>query len=266
MLFIYGKISNRLLYNQTQIILVISLVLLTSIFIFFVISVVRYQRKYIRIQKELTKAEVNTLEKERQRIASDLHDSLGPLLSAVKLQMNSLDTQIPDDLKLIAKAGEHIDNVMNSIRSVANTLSPKLLARKGLAAAIEDLSYNTQSVFPICVQYEPVPIPRLTDENELHIYRIVQEIIHNTVKHAESKKLILSLYQEKQTLVLLTADDGKGFDAEIQKEAASGLGLRNIETRTNILNGTMEVQSKPGEGTKYIFEFPIYQLLATNPV
>ncbi len=255
-----------MLYTQTQIILVIAVVLLTSIFLFFAISVVRYQRKYIRIQKELTKAEVSTLEKERQRIATELHDSLGPLLSTVKLQINSLDTQIPDDLLLIQKAGTHIDNIMDSIRLVSNSLAPKLLSRKGLAAAIEDLALNTQSVFPIQIQYEPQPVPRLCEEDELHIYRIVQEIIHNTIKHAQGKKLILKLYTEKGLLILLTADDGKGFDALLQKEVANGLGLRNIETRSGLLNGTMEIQSKPGEGTKYIFEFPINHLPEKNPV
>jgi len=232
-------------------------VTLTVIFVFFTVSVVKYQRKYLRVQKDLTKAEVDTLEKERQRMASDLHDSLGPLLSAVKLQINSLDTQIPGDLTLIEQAGDYIDNMMDNIRAVANSLSPKVLARKGLVAALEEFAEGAQHTFAITVQYEPTEIPRLADENELHIYRIIQEILHNTVKHAQAKKLIIKLYADKQTLVMLTADDGKGFDMENQKENGSGLGLRNIETRASILHGTIECLSKPGEGTKYIFEFPL---------
>jgi len=215
--------------------IIVAFAMLSAIFIFYTVSIVRYQRKYIRLQKELTKAEVDTLEKERQRIASDLHDSLGPLLSAVKLQISSLDTQIPDDLCLIEKAGIHIDNMMDSIRSVSNSLAPKLLARKGLVAAIDDLALSTQSVFPIRITYERIEIPRLADDNELHIYRIIQEITHNTVKHAQCQQLVIKLFQEKQLLVLITTDDGKGFNAGAQKELGNGLGLRNIETRTDIL-------------------------------
>jgi two-component system, NarL family, sensor kinase len=257
---------NSTLYSETRLILVIAIVVLTSIFLFYTVSVVRYQRKYLRVQRELTKAEVDTLEKERQRIASDLHDSLGPLLSAVKLQINSLDTQLPDDLKLIQKAGGYIDNVMTNIRAVSNSLAPKLLARKGLVPAIEDLARTTSSDFSLPVQYEPVSIPRLAGDNELHIYRIIQEIIHNTVKHARCTQLIIQLYSEKQTLILLTADDGQGYDVTTQKESGRGLGLRNMETRSNILNGTMEVHSKPAAGTRYVFEFPLNDLLLNKAV
>ena len=255
------QLLNNLLYPQLKTILVIAVILLSSIFVFFIILIAKYQRKYVRIQKDLTKAEVDRLEKERQRMASDLHDSLGPLLSAVKLHINSLDTQIAGDLELIEKAGQYIDNMMDNIRAVANSLSPKVLARKGLVVALEDLAEGAQETFLIRIRYEPNEIPKLSEDNELHIYRIVQEIIHNTVKHARATQLLIKLYPDKQTLVLLTADDGQGFDTDNQKENGSGLGLRNIESRAGILNGTVELTSKVNEGTKYIFEFPLNNLV-----
>lgn len=249
-------------FANIRLILLLAFLLMTAIFLFFTISIVRYQRRYLQIQKERTKAEVATLEKERQKIAGELHDSLGPMLSAVKLQINSLDTQIPDDLEIIDKVGGYIDKVMNSIRSVSNSLAPKLLVRKGLSAAIEELVERSQADFSMIIEYKPADIPRLADDYELHIYRILQEVIHNTAKHANCKKLIIRLFIDKQYLVLLTADDGKGFDPDAQKETGGGLGLRNIETRNEILNGRMQVNSKYGEGSKYIFEFPLQTLLA----
>jgi len=243
-------------YNM-RITYIVAFAMLGAIFIFFFISVLRYQRKYIHLQKDLIKAEVDTLEKERQRIAGDLHDSLGPMLSAVKLQINSLDTELPDDITLIEKASGHIDNIMSNIRSIANSLTPKLLVRKGLEYGIQDLCLYTQSVFPIVIKYQATQVPRISGEAELNIYRIIQEIIHNTIKHAHCKELIIKLYSEKQKLVLLTADDGKGFEKDELKDAGSGLGLRNIETRTEILKGTYEIISKAGGGTKFIFEFPV---------
>lgn len=258
-----STLLQQMSLQQIKMAVILAMVLMTTIFIFFIISIIRYHQKYIRIQKDLTKAEVDTLEKERQRIASDLHDSIGPLLSTVKLQINSLDTQIPDDIELVEKAGEHIDSIMTNIRSVANSLSPKILDRKGLSFALKDLALGTASIFPIEILCESENVPRFAPMCELHIYRIVQEIIHNTLKHAQAKTLRIQLYTDKQTLVLLTADDGKGFDTELMQEGGSGLGLRNIETRTNILQGSFDMQSAIGKGTKYTFEFSIPKLLET---
>ena len=237
--------------------ILITSIVLGMIIAFFIVSLIRHQRKNQKLYKSKILAEITTLENERARIASDLHDELGPILSAVKFKINSLDIHSSGDQLILDKSNKNIDEIISRMREISNDLLPNTLLRKGLITAmeesVEDLKKSNKLEIKFTYQ-QAVDIPK---EKTVNIYRILQEIIHNTLKHAQAIELRIELKQEKQRLVILTEDNGKGFDYNQQSKENTGLGLRNLLSRTEVLGGNMYIESRSGKGTKYTFEIPL---------
>jgi signal transduction histidine kinase len=237
--------------------LLILALLIGVIIAYFIITIIRYHRRYIRLQKERILAEITIQENERKRIATDLHDGLGPILSSVKLNINSIEIANDNDKVIIDKAGKHIDEIISSMRQISYNLLPNTLERKGLLEALKEFTslINGKKILQIDLQVlKNFPIPK---EKEIHIFRMIQEIVHNTVKHARAKHLKIGLGQEDGFLLILAKDDGKGFDIAKAKEESNGLGLKSLESRTEILNGQLIIESKPGHGTEHFIKIPV---------
>ena len=228
---------------------------LAIIITFFIVTMLRYHRRYVKLQKERVMNEIAILENERKRIAYDLHDSLGPVLSSVKLNINSIETTGAEDTVLIQKASGRIDDVIRNMRAISYNLLPITLERKGFFEALREfIDYTTgNNKLPIQLLFkQPVEIPK---EKQIHIFRMLQEIIHNAIKHAKAKNLYIVFGYEEEQIIIVTKDDGIGFDLNSVKEKSTGLGLKSIESRTDILNGKIHVESSPGKGTTYLFKF-----------
>ena len=189
-------------------------------------------------------------------MASDLHDEVGPVLSAVKLRINSLDIHNEPDRKQVEKTNAQIDNLLKRMREISFDLMPTSLTRKGLSAALEEfIDYCSRSNrLKINFQFTEFEV---SQAQAINLYRIVQEVIHNTIKHAEASELLIELRQDGRKIVLATRDDGKGFHYDERSKEASGLGLQNLVRRAEILGGKMFSESQKGKGTTYIFEIPI---------
>jgi signal transduction histidine kinase len=230
--------------------------LLGVIIAFFITSIIRYHRRYVRMQRERITAEVRLLENERKRIAGDLHDSLGPLLSSVKLKISSVEVPDAEDRKVIQQSAKHIDEIITSMRQISYDLLPIALERKGLIEAVRDfvthLGREDQLEVSVYTMNPVGPHP----EQDIHLYRILQEIIHNTLKHANASRLDIGFRQEANELLLLVQDNGQGFSVEKAREHSRGLGLKSLETRTDILKGTIHIRSAVGEGTRYYIRIP----------
>src|SRR3984893_13998261 len=222
--------------NQVLYITIIFSVLITVIIIYFFSSIIRYHRRYVKMQKERILAEITIQENERKRIAADLHDSLGPLLSAVKLNINSIDIQ-PHDKAVLDKAGRSLDEIIGSLRQISYDLLPNTLERKGLSEAVQDFIGHINYKQKTNIQLYVVKDIRVPKEKEIHVFRMLQEIVHNTIKHAYAKNLQIGLSEESGHLLVLTKDDGRGFDVEKVKKGTSGLGLKSLESRCEVLNG-----------------------------
>jgi two-component system, NarL family, sensor kinase len=223
---------------------------------YFIVSIIRQQRRAVRLYKQNLLTEITTLEKERTRMASDLHDEVGPVLSAIKLRISSLDIHNKTDEEQVQKTNEQIDNLLKRMREISFDLMPIALTRKGLAAALNEfIEYcSKDSALKINFQFTEI---ELSQPQAINLYRIVQEVIHNSIKHAEASELMIELRQEKDLIVLSTRDNGRGFNYDEKAKEASGLGLQNLLRRTEILGGKMFFESKKGKGTTYIFEIPI---------
>jgi len=237
--------------------IIIAAGVLGIILVYFVINIIRQQRKNLIFQKEKIQAEITTLENERRRIASDLHDDLGPLLSAVKLQINSVEVPDIEDKELIERSGLYIDNILARIREISNNLMPQALARKGLVIALQEFIDNLTLGHPFDIQFVSTGDIALKDDKEIHLYRIILEIIHNALKHSQASNLNVLLRSENNRLRVDIADNGSGFEYHTINKTGAGLGLKNIESRVEMLRGELYVETQPGEGTKYRIEIPL---------
>jgi signal transduction histidine kinase len=236
-------------------VLIVSIVL-GIIITYFVISIIRQQRRSVRLYKQSIYTEITTLERERTRMAADLHDEVGPILSAVKLRLNSLDIHNEVDAQEVKTTNEQIDRLLRRMREISFDLMPTSLIRKGLPAALNEfIEYcNRSNELSIRFKYEDV---KLSEQQAINLYRIIQEIIHNTIKHAKASEIIIELRRDKDTIVLATRDNGIGFNYDNKSKENSGQGLRNLLSRTEIIGGKMFFESGKGKGTTYIFEIPI---------
>jgi signal transduction histidine kinase len=244
--------ENKILY----ITLLLSLII-TVIIVYFFASIIRYHRRYMKLQREKIFAEITIRENERKRIANDLHDSLGPLLSAVKLNIGSVDIERPADQEILDKTAGYLDEIIGSMRRISHDLLPNTLERRGLLEAIKEFIGQVNGKQSLNIQLYVVKEIQVPREKEIHIFRMIQEIVHNTLKHAQAGNLQIGLSEEGGHLLCLTKDDGKGFDKEKVLAGSQGLGLRSLESRCEILNGILSLDSIPGGGTNYFIKIPV---------
>lgn len=252
--------------NETKIFIAVLIAsgVLALIITFFIVTIIIHKKKIVSLYKQKIKAEISTLESERKRIASDLHDDLGPLLSAVKLQVNSLDTASQSDQQIIFKANTNMDSILSKIREIANNLVPNVLIRNGLIKALDNYIDNINQTGKLQITVDYDNFSRLPEESEVHVYRMIQEIIHNTIKHSGASVCTLLFKLEQQKLKISFSDNGKGFDYEKLSKPNLGFGLQNILSRTEIMEGELFIDSKPGHGVNYLIEIPILKLNETE--
>ena len=232
-------------------------IIIGAIIVYFFASIIRHHRRYMRLQREKIFAEITIRENERKRISGDLHDSLGPLLAAVKLNISGVDVLHPQDKEVLEKTARYLDDIIGSMRRISHDLLPNTLERQGLVEAIREFVSQVSHKQTINIQLYVVKEIQVPKEKEIHIFRMIQEIVHNTLKHAQANNLQIGLSEEGGHLLFLAKDDGKGFDKEKVLAGSNGLGLRSLESRCEILNGILSLDSKPGAGTNYFIKIPV---------
>jgi len=237
--------------------LLIACIFLAVVLTYFVITIIRQQRRSQKLFRERLLAEITTLEKERARVASDLHDELGPILLSIKYNMNSFDIRSGDDQEVLEKTNKNIDIGIERIREISNDLLPAALLRKGLITALEESIENLKKKTDLTISLHYEKLPEIAQDKIINIYRMVQEIIHNTIKHSKADKLFINLDAHDNKLEIVTVDNGMGFDHRSEIQENKGLGLRNLFSRTEIMGGNMYLDSEAGKGVKYTFEIPI---------
>ena len=237
-------------------VLIVSVTIGIIIF-YFVFSIVRQQRKNAELYQSKIEAEITTQETERKRIASDLHDELGPLLSAVKMKIGSIDAFNSDDKAMITESEEHIDRIVKRMREIANDLMPHSLLRQGITTGMEEFINDLRKTSGIKINSSIQNIQHLPEEKSVHFYRIFQEVLHNAIKHSAANEITIDFNQDEKLIKLIVKDNGKGFDYRKVFEENGGHGLRNISSRTEILHGDLFIESGTGKGTTITLEVPV---------
>lgn len=222
----------------------------------FIFSVLSQHRKRIALYKAKLTAEIKTLEEERMRMSADLHDALSPALTSAKLYITKA-SRVCEDEEALDKALTHIDGVVNQMRSIAFNLMPRALAKGNLAEAVRAfLSGFDHSELEI--SFDSDPLPPLSENVNVNVFRIIQEIVNNTIKHADASTLRVKLGVEGDKLILQTKDNGRGFEPSGKKiNDRSGSGLGNIESRADHMGATLFRESPKGKGSYYRVEVPV---------
>lgn len=236
---------------------IIACIIVGIIITFFVISLVQHQRRYIRVSRKNILAELSVLEKDRMRVAADLHDELSPILTAVKFQVDSIETINAEDKQTLVTTKEQLDNLASRLREISKDLMPASLTRKGLVPALEEYFRLTGKAHGIRIAFTHNITTELPEDKRINCYRIIQEITHNTVKHAKANTLLVQLTEKNNVLHVHCEDNGTGFHYDKTVQEESGLGLRNIRSRADIISENFNVVSIIGKGTQYNFDIPL---------
>ncbi len=212
-------------------------------------------------QNEVKRALFLGEEKERKRVAQDLHDGMGSLLSTLRLNAESLDLS---NKKIGGKEAivyqnilEMIDKACTELRNISHNMMPSSMEHFGLKITLESLieKINSNGETNFTCQIFNLE-EKIDSQIEINIYRIVLELVNNIIKHAKAKEASIQLILENNLLILMAEDDGIGFNYTNQK--FSGIGLLNIKSRTEAMNGKINIDSKESKGTTIIIEIPIY--------
>lgn len=231
--------------------------LVVAILLFFVFRILHKQRQLMRLQRQILTIEMATLEKERARIASDLHDDIAPLLAAIKFRLMTVASVTASDQKELDVCAGHLDDAIVRLRKVSHNLLPAILGRRGLVEAIRDLVVSTEQLHPLKIEFTCDLASPLSKEIEIHLYRMVQEGLANCIQHAAATHFNIKLTSDRRLLTLQLLDNGIGVSKEIPTEAHRGRGITGCRNRATMLGGQFSIDSEPGKGTILTFVMPI---------
>ncbi len=218
------------------------------------------QRKINELESNLKIETMSSMlqgqEVERERIARDLHDSLGGLLSTVKLHFDAIQAKNPEITvqKEYTKAYTLLDEACTEVRTISNNMQPGALLRMGIVPAINDLINRIGSEDTPHMEFIHYgALKDLPTSLTLHLYRIVQELLYNCIKHAQAKEVLVQLIRNEEDLEIMVEDDGKGYDPSDVKK---GMGTENVSARVNFLKGEISIHSEEGVGTTTTITIP----------
>lgn len=257
-------ISQKNTQRNIFIILFISVIIIGSL----LYSRVRMKRKEelakeMMIQQELrSKAVIDAEERERTRIARELHDGIGQQLSAAKLNVAGLQAVLKnksgEENTLLQNAVELLDDSVKEVRSVSHSMMPNALVKSGLVSAMREFIHRISAGGNLKINLEIIGLTeRLEQTTETVLFRALQEIVTNIIKHAEANEVSIQLIQHENELNVLIEDNGVGFDVQKTLRDANGIGLKNIQSRIEFLKGNVFFDSYPGKGTTITIELPV---------
>jgi signal transduction histidine kinase len=199
-------------------------------------------------------------EEERSRLAKDLHDGLGGLLSGVKFSLiNMKDNLIitPDNMAIFERSLDMIDGSIKELRRVAHNMMPEMLVKFGLDEALKEYCNSINATKLLSVKYQSMGMDnRIEKSSEIIIYRIIQELLNNIIKHAAATTAMVQLIKEEDRFNIVVEDNGKGFDTALLK-TNKGAGLTSVQSRVDYLKGRLDIHSENGTGTLVNIEFAI---------
>lgn len=236
--------------------------LLAGMLLFFVSS---YQKRLLRNkadvetmksrhQLDLFQSSIDAMEDERRRVSRDLHDEIGAALSMLRLQVGQINLNkeyaTENTEKIIVGSKQLIDSTIENVRRISNDMLPHGLDEFGLKYALETLCDKIENASDLVINLDFNHLERLEIRLELALYRILQELLNNTLKHAHASEVNIKFKPDNHQLTIIYQDNGKGFDAETLTKR--GLGLKNIESRVNMIHGELTYIPTVEKGVKVI--------------
>jgi two-component system NarL family sensor kinase len=233
------------------------LILISSLFL---ASVLRQIKLKSLAQRKILQRELNLMEKDRERIAADLHDDIGSSI-AVLVQKTRQLGQMGYVNTLTEEIITDLEQMRMSLKDISANLVPRILLEEGLITAINDILEDISLYGNIKTEEELNDLTFfLHPEKSLMLYRIIQEIITNTVRHSKANRLIVRTKEDAIYLYLSISDNGKGFQLDSEIKSHKHFGLANIRSRLELLDAEWQVHTKPGNGTAYEIKLKIKEL------
>jgi len=258
-----NNLSFQLTFGITGMVLLVAFII-----IFFIV----YQRRLLQqqlssqqmevsYQKELLTAGILAQEAERKRMAIELHDSIGGLLSAAKIYVSNVSQELaaPQFSLFKEKALQALTENIQEVRTITNDLLPQSLERLGIVSATRGLLEKLEELKQIKVDLQANVEERFEGDREKALFRILQELVHNALKYSEAKNVAIHFQFSDTQLMVQYQDDGQGFDraAYEQRPGRKSFGLKNMERHMAFLNGELNYETSPGNGVEVNLNLPI---------
>lgn len=275
-----GEKQNLRQEKQQLTILALAGAMVLVVILFFVIiklSQLRNRNRLIKKNEQIQQQQIEQLikqkevdamsamlegqESERLRIARDLHDRLGGTLSIVKVHFKSVEESLEalkeTTIQQYRDANTLLDEACDEVRKIAHDMTSGVLMKFGLVTALEELKATVDATHQLKINLIDIGLDeRLTYDYEINVYRIIQELITNALKHARASEMTIQLFRKDNRLSIVVEDNGQGFVPK-EAEKKGGIGLKNIEGRTNKLEGELSIDSGLGSGTTITIDIPI---------
>lgn len=224
-----------------------------------ILSISRNLVKRKETERKVLSAVIQTEEKERERFSKDMHDGIGPLLSTIKLYVNELgspDISTKEKKQFVEQVNKMLDDAVTSIREISNNLMPRVIHEYGLVKALEAFCNKVNTTGKINVDFNADHLSSTLDRNiQLILFRVISELLTNTIKHAKAKNAYIYLQQNGDNINLSFTDNGIGFcSKKVMGDKNTGIGLKSIVSRIKSINGSCEITSSKGHGFKIDIE------------
>ena len=212
---------------------------------------------------EATKALIVGQEMERRRLSKEIHDGIGPLMSTIKLNLDSVKNELKDapdkTLQKVGTMSDLIQDVAADLRSISHALMPSALIDFGLVAPLTNICKKASESELVQVDFFHKGLEKRLDKNiELNLYRVTQELLNNALKYSQAKTIQIQIIKSKKKVTLTVDDDGVGFDPKaFTEKMQNGIGFRNINTRVSSLGGILDIDTRPGHGVHFNIEIPL---------
>lgn len=243
----------QLVRKNNYIILLAGILFITAL-LFYLIATRYKHRQQLRLQNEIirqqdiaSKAVILAEENERRRVASDLHDSVGQMLSAIKLNLSAVSPFIVKEKALhFDKVMAMVDESCREVRAISHNLMPNSLLKSGLVSAVKEF-IEQLGAETLRIRLETTGLnERLDNNTEVVLYRVIQESVNNVIKHAHASSLDIQITKDEEGISITIEDNGRGFDTNT---VSDGIGLKNLRSRIGFLKGSLDISSSPGKGT-----------------
>lgn len=221
------------------------------------------QKEFIRYLEGSLEASIRSQEAEAQRIAADLHEDIGSLLSATRMSFSLVTRYLdncPESLQSAEQTKRLLEEAVKNVRRITKEIQPPALEKLGLVVVLQELVEKVQHAHPeVLIDLECRGEEyRLDRSVEFILFRVAQELLQNSLKHADASRIeLLLLYQPKRVFFTLS-DNGMGFDWPKVQQQTTPLGLKNIESRLSVVGGHVVFETSPGQGTHTVVDIPLH--------
>ena len=259
--------------NDIVVFLIVVSTLMLLLMAFIIVMLYLYKKKQVHFlqnleqarldhEKQLLSAQLEIQEQTFKHISREIHDNISLSLTLAKLHLNTLDRDNPKDWAFkIDSSVELVSQSIHDLSDISKSLNADVIIQQGLIGAIENEIERIRHAGNLDINFELTGTPAYMDaQNELIIFRIIQEAFNNIIKHAFARNVILSLHYDPKHLHITICDNGAGFNTNDRAEwNSNAAGLKNIEARINMIKGTMKILSQPGLGTSISLTIPLLQ-------